>query len=198
VNDTELNSAIARLAANGRDEDAWEKLYRLVYPYLFGSLFRMLRGNRYLAEEAVQEVMMRLLRNLDFSSREMTAASLMSYLKLTLRSVAFDLFRSQERPGHEGSQPAPNEAETADPEDSALSPEDQAMIRFAFDRAMENLSDHERTVMTLHLDGRSIGEIAESMQIAEKTGYNLLSLARKKLREALFEFVPSAPGKTRP
>jgi RNA polymerase sigma factor (sigma-70 family) len=188
VNDTELLSAIERLRKEDRDQGAWEDLYRCVYPYLIALMFRAVKGNRYLAEEAVQEVMLRILRNFDFNTNESSPASLMSYVKQTGRSVLIDLMR---RETHEGRRLTSLDKDSDIVLDQPDPNSDQArrvLLEDTLAVAMRSLEPRQQTVVSLLLEGRNIGEVAHALSVSEKTAYNIVSMVRKRMRELLFVY----------
>jgi RNA polymerase sigma factor (sigma-70 family) len=185
VNEERLFLAIDCLRQNDRDPDAWENLYRAVYPYLLTVMFRAVRGNQFLAEEGVQEVMLRVLRNYDFSTPLANPASLMLYLKNTARSVVIDLVRRQNREGrvHTFDCELSDANEQPDPR---VDPAQRALLENALELAKRTLRPRELEVLELILEGRKIGEVAAALGVSEKTAYNAVSLVRKRMRGALF------------
>lgn len=185
MNDAALRSSITRLSSNDRDESAWEELYRQVFPYLMAIMYRGLAGNRFLAEEGVQEVMLRFLRSYKFDMASASPGSVVSYLKQTAQSVRSDLRRRQSR--EEQSQVSieehPESSENADP---AVDPIQRSVLDQAFKRATANLKAREQTVVELLVQGRTLGEVALALNVSEKTAYNVVALVRRQMREYLF------------
>ncbi len=95
MNEEALVAALEKLGKCPSDADAWENLYRLVWPLVVGKMYRLLGVNSFLAEEAMQEVMLRLVRYMDFSSISLTAKGFLSYLNSVCKSVMFDLLRRE-------------------------------------------------------------------------------------------------------
>lgn len=181
MDDQLLRSSIEELRVDSRDPDAWENLYRSLYPYVFGTLFRMLHGNAFLAEESVQEVMIRILRSFDFKIPTVTAASLMLYLRRTIRSVALDLYR-QEKAHDEGEELSDEILETL----SNSSTEDDLIAKIEWKKILEGLSAKESQVACLLLSGHSSSQIADTLSVRNKTASNLSSLVRRRIRKILF------------
>lgn len=183
MDDQVLGSAIERLAADNRDVTAWSDLYTSLYPFLYASMFRMMRANRFLAEESVQEAMMRLLRNFDFRSPGVSVASLMSYMKQTIRSVAFDVLDKERRmERHE-------EIDSLDPAEfstEAGSPETSAILADLYQKLRGELSSHESEVLDLLAGGASVDRVAEVLSVSKKRAYNLTGNVRRKVRSILF------------
>ena len=183
LNDVQLNSAITRLARNHRDEDAWEDLYKTLYPYLFASLFRKLRGYRFLAEDASQEVMGRLIRNMDFSQGSVTPPSLIEYLNRTIQSVVSDFFRREANKGRDEILFDDTQA----PFISEESFEGLTLLILTLEKALTQLSEGDKNVISMIASGRNALEVAKELKSSEKTAYNRISLARSHLRQVLFK-----------
>lgn len=66
-----------------------------------------------------------------------------------------------------------------DPEEAVIDKEDLLTLRRRIDKT---LSDRERQVLSLYLEGRNYGEIAERLGISQKSVDNALSRLRAKLR----------------
>jgi RNA polymerase sigma factor (sigma-70 family) len=60
--DTQLEDVLRRLASAPTDNDAWIRLYQLMWPFVFAITYRALGDARDLAEDASQEVFFRLAR----------------------------------------------------------------------------------------------------------------------------------------
>jgi RNA polymerase sigma factor (sigma-70 family) len=187
LDDNLLRSAILRLSADERDSDAWEDLYKGLYPLLFATLFRIFKGNRFLSEESVQEVMIRLLCNFDFAANTVSVPSLIAYLNKTIRSVAFDLIRKEKR--------FERNEDIANVEDILLSIEVESSEKvIAIERllgeAIANLPVRDGQILQMLIAGLSTEEIANALNVSKKTAYNLTSMVRQRVRPLLF----SAPG----
>jgi RNA polymerase sigma factor (sigma-70 family) len=184
LDDERLEGAIRALQQNRRDADAWETFYRVLYPFVFGSLFRIVRGNRYLAEECVQEVMMRVLKNFEFE-KGVTPASVMTYLHQTMRSVVVDLRRLENR------QPQFAEVDTADfnelEERLSTGGEADFVLGIKFEQALARLNEREATTIRLLADGGTVRDLEGLLNISKQTAYRLIAQARRRLREILFE-----------
>ena len=189
MDDRVIRTAIQRLAGNDRDSRAWNDLYRGLYPFLFATLFRIFRANGFLAEEAVQEVMIRLLRSFDFGTPSVTVASLMDYLKRTLRSVASDILSkekwSERQEPLEGVDPSRFSSDWG-------SPETNVIFGDLFDKLKGDLSPRDGQVLEMLVAGYSVDRIAKSLNISNKRVYSMTSDLRRKVRSNLFP----RPGKT--
>jgi RNA polymerase sigma factor (sigma-70 family) len=187
VDDDLLRSAIRRLAVDERDSEAWEDLYKGLYPLLFATLFRIFKGNKFLAEESAQEVMIRLLRSFNFTTNTVSVPSLVAYLNKTARSVAFDLLRKEKR--------FERNEDIANVEDSLFSNETESSEKMiALERLLReagaSLPARDGRILQMLTAGLTNEEIAKSLNVSKKTAYNLTSIVRQRLRPFLF----SAPG----
>jgi DNA-directed RNA polymerase specialized sigma24 family protein len=150
-----LNCALEKLKEHSSDADAWEKLYRLLWPFLLTQMYRNVGGNRYLAEEASQEVMLRLLRYYDFETRHTNSAGFLNYLKNTCTSVLSDLARFSKR--HPRASAASDETEQPESlPDRQPSPEQKAILHTALEQLAGRLDSMERTILALLMEGKNL------------------------------------------
>jgi RNA polymerase sigma-70 factor, ECF subfamily len=139
-----------------RDEQALKELYQLVSAQLFGVLLRILK-QRAMAEEALQDVMVRIWQRADqyvaYRGRAMT------WITAIARYRAIDLLRRQ--PATAPLDEAPSEAladnKLADLADTTTS----QRLRVALHDCFERLSDQQRKCLSLaYVEGYSQDEIA--------------------------------------
>jgi RNA polymerase sigma-70 factor, ECF subfamily len=139
-----------------RDEQALKELYQLVSAQLFGVLLRILK-QRTMAEEALQDVMVRIWQRADqyvaYRGRAMT------WITAIARYRAIDLLRRQ--PATAPLDEAPSEAladnKLADLADTTTS----QRLRVALHDCFERLSDQQRKCLSLaYVEGYSQDEIA--------------------------------------
>jgi RNA polymerase sigma factor (sigma-70 family) len=138
---------------------------------------RILRCH-YDADEVVQEALTRAWRSA--RSCRTPEAPLPWCLQIT-RHEAFRLIgRLRAKPN------APLEAGVALADEHALSEPDRALDRIYVGRALDELSDHERLLITLRYEeGCSHPQIAQRLQIPEATARVRLHRAHKRLRSLL-------------
>jgi RNA polymerase sigma-70 factor, ECF subfamily len=142
-----------------RNEQALADLYQLVSEHLFGMLLRILK-RRALAEEALQDVMVRVWQRADRYAAYRGRA--MPWLISIARNRAIDLLRTERE--HASIEEAPREllADSANREISDTT----IPLRFhaALAECMERLSPEQRRCIALaYLDGYSRNEIAETV-----------------------------------
>lgn len=178
MNDTERGGE-AELLARVRqgDDGAFAALFRLHYPTLVVIAARLL-GERALAEEIAQDVMLELWRR-----REALALSgpLAAYLSQAARNRALNRIRQQKTARlAEPFLRAPSTSATAD--ERALSGE----LQRAVDGALASLSAPQREVFELsRVRGLTYPEIAAVLDISVKTVEARMGRALKQLRERL-------------
>ena len=183
MNDTERGGEAELLARLRRgDDDAFAALFRVHYPALVVNATRLL-GERALAEEIVQDVMLELWRR-----REALALSgpLAAYLSQATRNRALNRIR-QEKTARlaEPFVRAPAAVATAD--ERTISAE----LQHAVDDAMASLSAAQREVFDLsRTRGLTYPEIAGVLGISVKTVEARMGRALKQLRERLAPWLP--------
>jgi RNA polymerase sigma factor (sigma-70 family) len=176
-----LTQPLERLASNSTDADAWELLYRALWPYVIGMLFRYFQGQRRLAEEGAQEVMIRLLRYADFNAGHREPRAFLSYVHSACRSVVMDWHR------REGTEPASAdvaELELRTPSDTP-SPEEVEISRDLIDKVSGRLSPEELSLTESLLGGKTPDEISAELQISLPAYYQRVSRLRKRVRTIL-------------
>lgn len=170
----------------------WEEPHRLLWPFLMTRMYRKLGGNRYLAEEASQEVMLRVVRFFDFRDPSAGPLVFMKYLGHACNSVLIDLLRLRGRAL----------AITTDLDlieqhghfhDVQPNPEEQALLQNALDQIGQDLRPKERKIAYLLLQGKTSKEIAENIGLEHKTILNLITIIRRKFRKIFFSPLPDNP-----
>jgi RNA polymerase sigma factor (sigma-70 family) len=178
VNDQILDSVIERLRVDESDGTAWEELYKQLYPYLFSLFYRRFSANRFLAEEAVQETMMRFFKTFDFQRKVSSAGSLVGYIRLTAISVGSEAIRR-----HRASQQQEVNLEGEDPVGNPAMDENLLMD---LERTVRLFTGRDARIASLLMEGKSSLEIARLLNIRNKTAYNAVSEIRGRLRRAIF------------
>lgn len=186
VDDTFDHRALVARAQRG-DADAWEALYRRVYPALLAYASRRL--DREAARDAVSEAMARAVARIDRFSWESQGAeggrtpSFDAWVFAITRHVVID---AQRAATHRVSEGAPDEAPSDEPGplDHLLGAERSSAVRAAFHK----LSAFDQEVLELRVvAGLSSDEVAAV--VGKKAGAVRMAQARalEKLREQLEE-----------
>lgn len=179
-------AAVAQVLAG--DRDAFGALVHSHSRAIFALAYRM-TGNSEDADEVVQETFMRAYKSLDrFEQR----SNFGTWLYRIAVNRALDLIARRK------SRPQPEYTIAEDPEAAEREmqvsserpdPERQLMSREAGEKiatAIRELSPKEQIAFRLrHMEGRSIAEIAEAMEIKEEAAKNTVFRAVKKLRATL-------------
>lgn len=183
-----LEPALATLAENRRDQKAWEDLYRGLWPWVMATMYRGLGGQRALAEEASQEVFMKLLRYARFNRPGHSAAQFRSFVKIVATGVLADHRRSRSREQKlstgADSDTAPKLAESVP--DPGPSPEHDQVGRSLVDELMRRLNNRDRTVAELFLaHGAAPREIAATTGCDVREVYESVARIKLKAKELL-------------
>ena len=154
--DDRVEQLLSRCAL--RDERALAELYELVASQLFGILLRILK-RRALAEEALQDVMVRVWQRADQYVSYRGRA--MAWLSSIARYRAIDLLRAQR--AHTSIDDAPAEA-LADPRDDVAEATISQRLRNALGDCMGRLNqEQQRCIALAYVDGYSQDQIATAI-----------------------------------
>ena len=183
MNDTgppDEGELLARLRAG--DEEAFATIFRTTYPGLVVTVTRLL-GERALAEEVVQDVLLELWRRRDTLLLSGTVAG---YLFQAARNRALNRLRHDRtaRRGEPYVRP-PSARPSADA--AAISSELAAAVR----AAIEALSAPQREVFLMSRDqGMTYQEIALLLGLSVKSVEARMGRALKELRDRLADWLP--------
>jgi RNA polymerase sigma-70 factor (ECF subfamily) len=174
----DLEQILERLAISTEDQQAWEDLYRKIWPWVLAILYRILRGQRELAEDASQEVFIRLLRYARFEELRVPAA-FKNYVYVICQNVGKDylrgLFSLQEYPlAADDEQASGLVARSAQPDTAAL-------LSIRMHEILQSLNEEERRMMKMILEGRPLDEVAKSMGLSYTNAAVRLHRIRKRL-----------------
>ena len=172
---------LALLALDGRN-GAFDELVRRHAGDAFRFSMR-LTGNRTDAEDLAQEGFVRAFRGLSDYRGE---SAFRSWLFTILANCHRDAIRARLRRAGRTARLAREDSTPAE----GIEAIDAAELRDAVDRRVEALPDRQRQVLTLHLGGNlDYSQIAEALGISRDDVKVNLSLARKRLREDLKEYL---------
>lgn len=145
---------IRRLGSNRSDEGAWSMLYARLRPLLYATCYRLLRGHRQLAEDAVQETILKLYRYARFAEFAANPDSFYSYALAVGRNVGFEYLRRLRRGAEEDLESV--DLATAEKDN----PESYAIRSGVLAQAVLSLSSEDQKLLKLLLQGYSTPEIA--------------------------------------
>src|SRR5215469_13248599 len=168
--------ALAAACRSG-DLHAYERLYALQGARM-KNLARNLLGNTLDAEDAVQETFLKIQRSIG-SFRG--ASSFVSWTFRILVNTCHDARRSRLRKKEITSDSAEG-AKHSEPRAPGTHP----TLRLALERALANLTSHQRDVFLLYeVEGFRHAEIATMLDLTETASKNTLFQAKKNLRRML-------------
>ena len=170
--------ALAAACQNG-DLQAYEHLYRLQGARM-KNLARNILGNSTDAEDAVQETFLKVQRSI---AGFRGGSSFVTWVFRILVNTCYDYRRSRLRK-KEVSQHDETEESPSAPEPRA--PGAHPSLRLALERALAELTRHQRDVFLLYeVEGFHHAEIAQMLDITEAASKNTLFQAKKNLRQML-------------
>jgi len=176
------SAAIARLARSADDAEAWQQLFGHYWPFVLATNYRMLGGLRELAEDASQDVFLRLIRYRPFR-RLKDPAAFKAYLAATCRNVCRDYLRWYlTRDTHASKEETQPSAEVRAPGPSG---EDEVLASEALQELLRPLDEDERRVVRYLLEGYGLGDIAQALGITYTNAGVRVHRLRAKLRNYL-------------
>ncbi|GAB7037162.1 MULTISPECIES: sigma-70 family RNA polymerase sigma factor [Catenuloplanes] len=163
----------------GANADAWlEDLHAVHADPLFWFLLKLAKGERQLAEDQLQETMLRAWRNMDDvpEGRE----SQRRWLFTVARRVAIDAARARaSRLTEVGTMDLTWIPDEVDPTEAVVAGE---TVRAALPRIS---AEHRTILVALYIDGLTIGEVAAGLGIAEGTVKSRAHYGLRALRAAI-------------
>jgi RNA polymerase sigma factor (sigma-70 family) len=178
--ESSLAEALAVLAVSRRDEKAWENLYRLCWPFVRTVVYRRLGGVEGLADDAAQEVFVRLLRSCPFAKLRSPDA-FRGYLWRVSDNVARNYRR---RIATSPTVALPDEEGFGVSGPGAGLPEDVELGHLLQD-LWHGLSSPERRLLRMLIDGYTVREIADKLGISYGATAIRVMRLRGKLRKSL-------------
>lgn len=176
----EPEDRIRRTSAKTGGREAFESLLRQHERLVLATALRLL-GNREDAQDAAQEVFLRLYRNL---AKVETTGNFPGWLYRVTVNVCHDLRRKRPAAAQiedAGDIPAP----ASDPQQRVSEAERQR----ALELSLRRLSEKERAALVLRdLEGLSTTEVAAVLGSSEATVRSQVSKARVKIRKFLEEY----------
>ena len=173
----EIGSLLPRVAL--KDRAAFDRLYALAAPKLFGVLLRIL-NDRSEAEDALQEVFVKIWSRADRYAQ--SDASALGWLCAIARNHAIDKVRARQKPSQPIDEAYDIADDAPDPERMAVSAGEGRRI----DRCMDELGrDKADAVRLAYVEGRSYEELAARFSVPLNTMRTWLRRSLMKLKECL-------------
>ena len=179
MNESALRQTVE--AAQAGDERAFEALFRAYRDSIFSIAMHYLR-DRDVAEDITQDAFVRAWDRLP-KLRE--PAAFAGWLRTMTINMVRDHFRSKrDEDPLDDDNPLPSD--DAGPDSSAELDEQQQAVR----QAIIGLPEHQRVVVSMHyLEGRSVQEIMDAMDLPKGTVVSRLSRGRENLRRRLASYI---------
>ena len=160
------------------DQTAFRKLTAALGQRMFGMAFRMMNGDRAAAEDAVQDVLIKLWQS---APRWRSGGSVISYASRLTYTTCIDLHRNQQKSSGEVDENL-GEAETVTGE---LLRKEHNQILLA---AIETLPDRQKEAILLtYFHENERREVAKAMATTEKAVEHLIARGLKSLANVLPE-----------
>ena len=161
------------------DEQAYDRLYKAYGPILLAYAMKMSSGDRHLAEDVVQETLLRAWRNMD--RLDMARETLRPWLYTVARRIMVDMHRRRASRPPEVDGSALNVLRCQDGIDAMLS-------SVIVSDALASLSKHHRDVIReVYYRGSGVREAAKTLGIPQGTVKSRTYFALKALRLAFEE-----------
>jgi len=170
------SGVLKKLALNSTDAMAWHELYRLCRPYVIATLYHRFRGASDLAEDACQDVFIRLVNKCPFS--ELEPAAFILYLKIVCHHVASDYFRRMKTLRNARKELTPPPADFR-------SPLQEAEMRELLNDLQSVVGEKDGKVLALKLEGNSVADIASLIGLTSNATSARLWRLRRALRKYL-------------
>jgi RNA polymerase sigma-70 factor (ECF subfamily) len=167
------------LAGQAPEEDLMRALYREHAGALFAYVLRLVGGDRHLAEDVVQETLLRAWKSA--SRLDPVAGSLRPWLVTVARRIVID--------GHRSRQARPPEASPAVLDQLPAQDElDRSLRLMTITAALDDLTEaHRQVLVETYFNGRTVNEAAEQLGVPPGTVRSRVFYALRSLKIALEE-----------
>ena len=175
--DAQSEDAALAAACRSGDLRAYERLYE-IHGARMKNLARNLLGNPVDAEDAVQETFLKIHRSIAGFRGQ---SSFVTWTYRILINTCYDARRSRLR-----KKEVANEDSKESPGIEPRAPGAHPTLRMALERALAELTQHQRDVFLLYeVEGFRHAEIAGMLEMTETASKNTLFQAKKSLRQML-------------
>lgn len=159
------------------DREAFRLLARELSNRMYGLAFKLMRGNRAAAEDAMQEALIKLWV---YAPKWQPRGSVESYVSRLVYTCCIDIMRSVKG---QGAVELPETLEAADNVESAFAQKEQNLHLL---EAVETLPPKQKEAVMLSYYGEHTNKtVAGMLNISEKAVEKLLQRARAKLAEKM-------------
>ncbi len=180
------DEALMKSMSNG-DQRAFDEIYKRYSGPLLGYFMRMLWRDREKAEDFVHDLFAKIIRKPDYFDME---RSFKTWIYSVANNMCKNEYKKQEvRKGM--STGLDNHFSLSDTNVNVMGEVQDSFFREAFERGIESLDEKHKEAFSLrHLEGLSIKEISEILDINEGTVKSRIFYATKYLAEELKVFNP--------
>jgi RNA polymerase sigma-70 factor (ECF subfamily) len=180
------DEALMKSMGNG-DQRAFDEIYKRYSGPLLGYFMRMLWRDREKAEDFVHDLFAKIIRKPDYFDAE---RSFKTWIYSVANNMCKNEYKKQEvRKGM--SNGLDNHYSLSDSNVNVMGEVQDTFFREAFEKGMQLLDDKHKEAFALrHVEGLSIKEISEILEINEGTVKSRIFYATKYLAEELKMFNP--------
>jgi RNA polymerase sigma-70 factor (ECF subfamily) len=181
LSDEELMKALSK-----GDQRAFDELYKRFYAQLLGYFKNMLWGDREKAEDMVHDIFAKIIKNPDYFDTNRS-------FRTWLFSVASNMCKNEykKQAVRKNTSTGVEDYRSISSSTNVLAEVQDIQFQQAFEENLAKMDEKHREVFALrHLEGLSMKEIAEVMEINEGTVKSRLFYATKFLAEKLKVYNP--------
>lgn len=181
LTDEELMKALSK-----GDQRAFDELYKRFYAQLLGYFKNMLWGDREKAEDMVHDIFAKIIKNPDYFDTNRS-------FRTWLFSVASNMCKNEYKKQvvRKNTSTGVEDYRSISSSTNVLAEVQDIQFQQAFEENLSKMDEKHREVFALrHLEGLSMKEIAEIMEINEGTVKSRLFYATKFLAEKLKVYNP--------
>lgn len=181
LTDEELMKALSK-----GDQRAFDELYKRFYAQLLGYFKNMLWGDREKAEDMVHDIFAKIIKNPDYFDTNRS-------FRTWLFSVASNMCKNEykKQAVRKNTSTGVEDYRSISSSTNVLAEVQDIQFQQAFEENLSKMDEKHREVFALrHLEGLSMKEIAEIMEINEGTVKSRLFYATKFLAEKLKVYNP--------
>jgi len=180
---TDAVQELAQLAKDPSDDQAWAALFRRYWPYVFAINYRLLGGAGDLAEDASQDVFMRVARYAPFDDLKDPSA-FKAYLATVSRNICRTYLRNYQLKGAIMGDPGSDEGAQVEGHTQATA-EGAAEAHNILEKLRGLLTEKEQQLLDLLIKGYDLREISQALGLTYSTAGVRVHRLRQKLRNSL-------------
>ena len=179
-----LSSVLGRLDRSRMDNLAWQTLYKRLWPLMVGTNYRILRGHRDLAEDASQEVFLRIFQYVQFKNFVGKPDDFTRYVRAMCRNVSLTYMSKLLREPSFFQEELKNDS-GGDGRSRWSDPERELVKRGEISRFLADLDPRDQKLLALLASGATIAEIAEQLGLTYSNAAVRIHRLRNVLHKSL-------------